>query len=241
MNQEISDEVLGAYIDEELGPDEKAHLLNRIATDVVVRARACELWQLKQMMRSAYQPVTVEDARQLVRREARSTSPSPMRRWPMAIAASLLMVAGALSGWLAHERQEMEGLSVQQMDAIRSNGSRVVLHLVSDEPERMEAALRMVEKLASAQDKSGRPIQVEFIANGPGVHLLRTGGSPFAERVIAQRNAHPNLQILACRQTVDKLRERGVAVNLLSVVREAPSAEALLAARLSQGWRYVQV
>ena len=239
MSQEISDELLGAYIDEELSPEEKAHLVERIATDASVRARACELWQLKQLMRSAYRPVH-DTGRAATRHGAKNTASSLLRRLPMAIAASLLMAAGTLSGWLAHERQEIDGLSVQQMNAIRANGSRVVLHLVSDEPERIEAALRMADKLASAQDTSGQPIHVEFIANGSGVHLLRTGGSPFAERLIAHSNAHPNLQILACRQTVDRLRERGVAVELLSVVQEAPSAESLLAARLSQGWRYVQ-
>ncbi len=235
MNQEISDEVLGAYIDDELVPDEKAHLLDRIAADAEIRSRACELWQLKQMLRSAYRPVRDKSAKRGV-----FNAPSRPFRWPMGIAASFLIVGGALSGWLARESLDADGLTPQQMEAIRADGSRVVLHLVSDEPERMEAALRMVEKLASAKDRSGSPIQVEFIANGPGVHLLRSGGSPFAQRVVAQHDAHPNLQILACRQTVDRLRERGVAVNLLPVVREAPSAESLLAARLSQGWRYVQ-
>lgn len=235
MKQDISDEMLGAYVDDELGADDKADLLERFATDASVRARACELWQLKQMMRSAYMPDHGKDSRRSQRVQG--------RRLPLAIAASLLMLAGMFSGWLVHERQDASlpnGLTAYQLDSIRASGSKVVLHLVSDEPERMEAALRMAETLAAAKDRNGRPIQVEFIANGPGVHLLRTGGSSFPERVIAQRLAHPNLQVLACRQTMDKLRERGVEVNLLSGVQEASSAERMLAARLSQGWRYVQ-
>lgn len=239
MKQEISDEVLGAYIDNELAPDEKAQLLDRMANDAEVRSRACELWQTKQLLRSAYQPVGDRNA---TRRFQPTSSRSyfNVTGWPMGIAASFLIVCGVLTGWLARESVEADGMTAQQFDAIRANGSRVVLHLVSDEPERMEAALRMAEKLSSAKDKSGKPILVEFIANGPGVHLLRAGGSPFSERLIAQQHAHPNLQILACRQTVDRFRERGVAVSLLPVVREAPSAEYLLAARLSQGWRYLQ-
>lgn len=235
MKQDISDEVLGAYVDDELGADDKADLLERFATDSGIRARACELWQLKQMLRSAYMPERGKDSGRSQRVQG--------RRLPMAIAASFLMLAGMFSGWLVHERQDAmlpDGLTAYQLDSIRATGSKVVLHLVSDEPERMEAALRMAETLAAAKDRHGRPIQVEFIANGPGVHLLRAGGSTFPERVIAQRLAHPNLQVLACRQTMDKLRERGVEVNLLSGVQEASSAERMLAARLSQGWRYVQ-
>ena len=248
MKQTISDEVLGAYIDNELGPDEKADLLDRIASDAEIRSRACELWQLKQMMRSAYQPIRKKAVSSQPARANTSTLTSTLfslkSRLPMSLAASLLMLVGVLSGWFAHERTELESegsrLSIHQMNEIQANGSRVLLHLVSDEPEHMEAALRMAEQLASARDKSGRPIQVEFIANGTGVHLLRVGGSTLTERVMAQSRAHPNLQFLACRQTVDRLRERGVGVELLSTVREAPSAESLLAARLSQGWRYVQ-
>ena len=252
MKQIISDEVLGAYIDNELGPDDQADLLDRIASDAEIRSRACELWQLKQMMRSAYQPIRKKAVSSQPPSISHSASARPSTRTllslksrlPISLAASLLMVVGVLSGWFAHERTELEGegsrLSIHQMNEIQANGSRVVLHLVSDEPEHMEAALRMAEQLASARDKSGRPIQVEFIANGTGVHLLRVGGSTLTERVMAQSRAHPNLQFLACRQTVDRLRERGVGVELLSIVREAPSAESLLAARLSQGWRYVQ-
>jgi intracellular sulfur oxidation DsrE/DsrF family protein len=237
MKQDISDEMLGAYVDDELGADEKAHLLDRFATDASIRSRACELWQLKQMMRSAYTYTPSRSKKNGL--SFRATT----GRLPMAIAATCLMLVGMFSGWLAHERQDAlrpDGLTAHQMDSIRANSSKVVLHLVSDEPERMEAALRMAEELASAKDRNGRPIQVELIANGPGVHLLRAGGSSYSERVVAQRLAHPNLQLLACRQTMDKLRERGVAVNLLSVVQEAPSAERVLAARLSQGWRYIQ-
>jgi intracellular sulfur oxidation DsrE/DsrF family protein len=235
MKQNISDEMLGAYVDDELGADEKAHLLDRFATDASILSRACELWQLKQMMRSAYTPSRSKENELSYR--------ATTGRLQMAIAASCLILVGMFTGWLVHERQDAlrpDGLTAHQMDSIRANSSKVILHLVSDEPKRMEAALRMAEELASAKDRNGRPIQVEFIANGPGVHLLRAGGSSYSERVVAQRLAHPNLQLLACRQTMDKLRERGVAVNLLSVVQEAPSAERMLAARLSQGWRYIQ-
>lgn len=231
MHREISDEILNAHIDNELDPTERAALLEQIATDANLRARACELWQLKQMVRGAYPPPAPAAARTVLGRP----------RWLHALAASLLLVCGAISGWLAHGNSDEEVLAARQLDAIRADGGRVVLHLFSDEPARMEAALRKVEQMAAARDREGRPLRVEFIANGPGLHLLRVGGSPYAERIAALRQTHANLRLIACHQAMERMQERGIDVVLLPDVEEAPSAESQLADRLTQGWRYVQI
>lgn len=232
MSTEVSDEILNAYIDNELDPRERADLLDRIATDGELRGRACAIWQLKQMVRGAY-PLARQpsDARR-----ARQFAP----RWAHAAAALLLLTFGTISGWFAHGgRIDADAQMMQQIDAIRADGGRVVLHLFSDEPARVEAALRTARQLAAARDKAGKPFRVEFIANGPGLHLLRTGGSAYAQEIAVLRQ-HENLRLIACREAMDRLRERGIDVSLLPGVEEAPSAEGELAARLTQGWRYVQ-
>lgn len=231
MNNTVSDEILGAYIDNELDPAERAALLDRITTDSEVRARACELWQTKQLVRGAY-PLPEQ-------KSAPTGRHFGTPRWAHALAASLLVVVSAISGWFGNDRIESSRQAANQIDAIRAQGGRVVLHLFSDEPARMEAALRLADQLASERDEAGRPFRVEFIANGPGLHLLRTGGSPYAAR-IEQLRHHENLRLVACRQAIARLQERGLEVNLLPGVEEAVSAESELASRLTQGWRYVQ-
>lgn len=231
MNPEVSDEILNAYIDNELDPTEYAALLDRVVLDGSLRARACELWQLKQMVRGAY-PLPQQKA------PASHRGNTPFR-WPHALAASLLLALGSLSGWFAHGHIDNDRQLVSQIDTIRAEGGRVVLHLFSDEPARMETALRTAEQLASARDNAGQPFRVEFIANGPGLHLLRTGGSPYAARIAALRN-HANLRLLACHEAMERMRALGIDVTLLPGVEEAPSAESELAARLTQGWRYIQ-
>jgi intracellular sulfur oxidation DsrE/DsrF family protein len=231
MNREISDEILGAHIDNELDPAERAAMLERIAADAGLRARACELWQVKQMLRGAY-PLP-------------QSKPGADRRgriapgWLHALAASLLLMVGTLSGWLAHGRIDAERQLTAQIDAIRADGGRVVLHLFSDEPARMEAALRTAEQLVETRNADGQPLRVEFIANGPGLHILRAGGSPHALRIAALGN-HANLRLVACRQAMERMAERGINVTLLPGVEAAPSAESQLASRLTQGWRYIQ-
>jgi intracellular sulfur oxidation DsrE/DsrF family protein len=232
MNPEVSDEILNAYIDNELDPAEHAALLDRAALDSSLRSRTCELWQLKQMVRGAY-PLPQQKAPSARRGK------SAFLHWPHALAASLLLALGSISGWFAHGRIDTDRQLVSQIDAIRAEGGRVVLHLFSDEPARMEAALRTAERLATARDNTGQPFRVEFIANGPGLHLLRTGGSPYADRIAALRH-HANLRLIACQEAMERMRGLGINVTLLPGVEEAPSAESELAARLTQGWRYLQ-
>ncbi len=231
MHNEISDEILSAYIDNELDAAERARLLERLTSDAALGGRACELWRLKQMLRGAY-PLLPEKSALAGRRFAPP-------RWTQALAASLLLLLGATSGWVAHERAESEDIFMRQLEAIRHDGGRVVLHLFSDEPARMEAALHMAEQLAQAQDQAGKPLRVEFVANGPGLHLLRVGGSPYADRV-AHLNQYANLRVIACHEAMQRLQERGLDVTLLPSVEIAPSAEGELAERLTQGWRYIQ-
>ncbi len=231
MHSEISNEMLNAYIDNELDTAERAQLLERLTLDAELGGRACELWRLKQMLRGAY-PLPHEKSALAGRRFAPP-------RWAQALAASLLLMLGAASGWMAHERAVSQDIFLRQLEAIRHDGGRVVLHLFSDEPARMEAALRMAEQLAQAQDRSGKPLRVEFVANGPGLHLLRVGGSPYAEQV-ARLKQYANLRVVACHEAMQRLQERGLEVTLLPSVEIAPSAESELAERLTQGWRYVQ-
>lgn len=231
MHRKISDEMLNAYIDNELDAAERAQLLERLTRDTELGGRACELWRLKQMLRGAY-PLPNEKSALAGRRFAPP-------RWTQALAASLLLLLGAASGWMVHEHAVSQDLFSRQLEAIRHDGGRVVLHLFSDEPARMEAALRMAEQLAQAQDRAGKPLRVEFVANGPGLHLLRVGGSPYAERV-ARLNQYSNLRLIACHEAMQRLQERGLDVTLLPSVEMTPSAEGELAERLTQGWRYVQ-
>jgi len=235
MNTLVSDEILNAHIDNELDPVERNALLERIATDADLRARACELWQLKQVLRGAY-PLPPEKSALAGRRNSSLAGLA----WSHALAATLLLTVGSFSGWFMHDKVEAEGISARQIEAIRTESGRVVLHLFSDEPARMEAALRMAGQLVNTRDKAGRPVRVEFLANGPGLHLLRVGGSPYAARIADLQRAHSNLRLLACHEAMERMHERGLNVVLLPNVEVAPSAEGQLAQRLTQGWRYVQ-
>ncbi len=232
VSREISDELLNAFADNELDGAEKAEVLERIAADAGLRAKVCETWHLKELVRSAH-PLP-----------AKNDGKHKSRRWNLfglPLAACLLLMIGAGSGWLAHDEYDESWVPTPHLRTIQAQGNRVVLHLVSGEPREIERALRKAEQLASARDKGGRFLQVELIANGNGVRMLQAGDSPVASRLAAMRQHHDNLRLVACNEAMDRLRERGVDVTLLPEVDVVPSAIEEIATRLNQGWRYLQV
>lgn len=231
MSQDISDELLNAFADNELAGAEKAELLERIAADAELRAKVCETWHLKEMVRSAH-PLPAGKLPK-VRRS----------RWNMfglPIAACLLLLIGAGGGWLAHDEYDESAIPASQLKTIQTNGNRVVLHVVSGDLREIDTALRKAEQLASARDRTGTLIQVELVANGGGIRMFQAGNTPLAQRVAAIRGRHDNLKLVACNEAMDRLRERGVEFDVMPDVEVVPSAVEEIAHRLNQGWRYVQ-
>lgn len=233
MNREISDELLNAFADNELAGAEKAELLEQIAADAALRAKVCETWHLKEMVRSAH-PLPGK------RRDGKRKA-GFWQMFGLPLAACLLLTIGAGAGWFAHDEYDDAWIPTPQMKAIQAQGNHVVLHLVSGDARQIESALRKAEQLASTRDKAGGIIQVELIANGTGIRMLQAGNSPVAHRVAAMREQHGNVRLVACNEAIDRLRERGVEVNLLPDVDVVPSAVDEIATRLNQGWRYLQV
>ncbi len=232
MNREISDELLNAFADNELTGAERAEMLERIAADATLRAKVCETWHLKELVRSAH-PLPAD--------KGRKTRKSSWRMLGLPIAACLLLAIGAGGGWLAHEQYDAAWIPAPQLEAIQAQGGRVVLHLVSGAPRDIEAALRKAEQLASTRDLSGRLIEVEFVANGGGIRMMQAGNPELETRIAEIRRRHANLRLVACNEAMDRLRERGIGFDLMPDIEVVPSAVEEIARRLNQGWRYLQV
>ena len=226
MNREISDELLNAFADNELDGAEKAEVLERIAADEHLRAKVCETWHLKELVRSAHPLGDKSDPKKKAERW----------RW-----LSLLLAIGASSGWVAHGDYNDTLIASAELRSIQARGGRVVLHIVSGNPDDIERTLRQVEQLAMAKSEDNRPLQVEVIANGPGIRVLQADYPQYASRIERMHDAYNNIRLVACNETMNRLRERGVAITLLPEVDVVPSAIEEIATRIDQGWRYLQV
>lgn len=234
---QVADELLNAFVDGELDSTEKSRLLGLIAGSDELKNRVCELWQLKEMIGNAY-PRHAEPRN--TRRAMRYVSPHLTH----ALAAGVFLSIGLATGWLVHGlRHETGQPALIQATAERpaKQDSKVVLHIFSGENVRFEAALDQAEELMRSAGKLGTPVQLDVVANSEGLRLLQADSSPYPERIKALQQSYKNLNFYACGTTIDKLRRRGVNVQLLPEAVITPSALDLIMTREKQGWLYIQV
>lgn len=235
MNSEhqVSDELLNAFADGELDSAEKSRLLEMIAADGRLKQRICDLWQLKEMVGNAY-PL---QATGMKAPRARFNAP----KFPLALAASLLLAFGISAGWFLHgERSAPVTQGYVQAAQPHAKESKLVLHIFSGESVRFDAALDQAEELLRSAGKLGTPVKLDIVANGEGLRLLQADASPYPERVKTLQQSYKDLNFYACGITIDKLRRQGINVKLLPEAVITPSALDLIMAREKQGWLYIQ-
>ena len=238
----ISNELLNAYLDDELDGEERAEILTALENDKALAGRLCELRNIKELTQFAYSMPPAEQNSPRQRRVAGQYA-------SLAIAATLFLAIGSLVGWFAHDQLSIDTLTrTQQSQAAAANSidvtsehKKVILHIDSAEPEKLLSALDSAEDLLSTSADSGNPLTLEIIANAKGLDLLRVDTTPAAKRISELSTRYDNLSILACNRAIERLQELGIKVQLVPEAKVAPSALDQIVHRLKQGWVYIKV
>jgi intracellular sulfur oxidation DsrE/DsrF family protein len=240
---DLSDELLNAYLDDELDADERGAVLERLLSNREIAERACELRRVKDLTQHAYLAVVPPS-----HQDKRRAGP-----WYLsgALAASLILACGMLIGWFAHGRlapaEPMASIfapaasGIARLAAQHGDVRRIILHLSSNQPEEVDAALDEAEDLVSTYQRMRQKVKLEFIANSDGLDILRSDTSTHRARIEALLKKYPEISFLACRQTINHLKEKGVKVKLLPHTEVVPSALGQIIERLQEGWIYIKV
>ncbi len=242
MNGEerISEEMLNAFVDGQLDSGEWALIAERAEKDPGLREEVDRLRTLKAKLRHAY------SAPPQTARLPRRTLP----RW-MAVAAT--SIAFAFAGWFGHAAWNtppvLDPASAYALqgdwhdlrgDWRSLDSSRVLVHVSSGGRDAFSGALDEVEDFLREARASKRRLEVEIVANGPGLDLLLASDGALARRIAALRRENPGLSLVACGQTLARKRAKGNAVELVEGAVVAPSALQRVVERLQAGWIYVR-
>lgn len=245
-NHDVSDERLNAFIDNELDADERERLLEATRENHDLASDMCELRHIKELTQHAYR-----DQRPPRRPGAGTARRGPA--WLRALAAGLLVAIGALGGWLvsatslsmSHPPAVAGFMDVEEAKQLAATPQaaqmrRIVLHLTTDEPRKVKAALDTTEALIEAHRKYRRSVQMELVANAEGLNLLRADVSPHAARIRQMVAKYDGLTFLACNKAIQRLEGEGVHVKLVPEARVANSALDQILKRLREGWVYIK-
>lgn len=225
--EKFSEEQLNAFVDGELDPEEKSRLYNEAEVFADLDRQLCRQRKIKELVQHAY----VE-------------SPPP-RRPPQAplpkatlfgrlLVAGVLLAVGASGGLLT--RGYLDEQASRTIAAVKAGN--YILHVTSDAPEQMRAALdRARFLLESGGTEEVR--QVEIVANERGIDLLRSDVTPFATDIRALYDR--NVVFYACSRTIERLEEQGVEVRLVPEARQDGTALDRVVLRMKDGWEYVKI
>lgn len=241
-NQNISDEELNSFIDNELTASDKNRLFEAFEQNAQIKARACEMHNLKELMQHAYTDTSNNAA-----------PDKPRRSWftftSYCLAASLaFIVVGSAVIWMfttqnasASYHKVASLIKTIQSDNIAADPSKIIVQVSNSNPIRIKTALDEAENLLKMYQETNQPFELEIIANGGGLDLLRTDRSSFKNRLARMNAKYPNLHIYACSISIEALQKKGVQVKLLPKTLIATSALGEISKRVKEGWDYVRV
>lgn len=139
-----------------------------------------------------------------------------------AIAAALFCLLGATAH--AAENQKIH---------------RLALHVDVNDPAVMNLALNNAENAIEHYKARGEEVQVEIVAYGPGLHMLRSDTSPVKERV--SRMKEQNVAFSACGNTKTAMEKReSQPVEIVPEAVIVPAGVVRLMELQEQGWSYVR-
>ncbi|MGU3285129.1 DsrE family protein [Methylobacterium mesophilicum] len=118
---------------------------------------------------------------------------------------------------------------------------RIVYHVSSNDPPTMQRALGTADNALKQYRSRGETVRIEIVANGGGVHMMRSDTTPVGPMLQYMRSTHPDLVLTACgiTRTIMETNE-GHAVPLLDGVGVATAGIVRVVELQEQGYAYVK-
>jgi uncharacterized protein len=118
---------------------------------------------------------------------------------------------------------------------------RVVVQVTQNDPGVMNMALNNAENLARHYADKGEKIDIEFVAYGPGLHMVRSDTSPVKDRLAAMSGKMKNITFSGCGNTMGvQSRQENKDITLVPEARVVQTGIARILELQEQGWAYVR-
>jgi uncharacterized protein len=140
-----------------------------------------------------------------------------------------LMTAAALSIALATSALAADGKT-----------HRVAIQVDQNDPAIMNMVLNNATNVIEYYRGKGEDVDVEVVAYGPGMHMLRADTSPVQDR-IKKLKEMGKVQFSACNNTKQNMEKtEGHAISILPEATIVPAGVVRLMELQEQGWSYVR-
>ena len=120
---------------------------------------------------------------------------------------------------------------------------RVAIQVDQNDPQVMNLALNNATNVIEYYRAKNEDVEVDIVAYGPGLHMLRADTSPVQDRIKRLKDmVFPGkIQFSACNNTKQGMEKtEGHAISIVSDATIVPSGVVHLMELQEQGWSYVR-
>jgi intracellular sulfur oxidation DsrE/DsrF family protein len=135
-------------------------------------------------------------------------------------------------------------LSFSGHAAERGKGHHIVFQVDQNDPAVMNLVLNNVQNVVDYYNKKGEAAQVEVVAYGPGLNMLRDDKSPVKDRLarMTKDGTFPStLRFSACHNTMMGMEKKeGHPIPIVSEAKIVPAGVVRISELQEEGWSYVR-
>ena len=120
---------------------------------------------------------------------------------------------------------------------------RVTIQVDQNDPAVMNLALNNVTNIMEMYKAKDEDVQIELVAYGPGLNMLRDDTSPVKDRLkqIADLSFPSQIKFSACNNTKEGMEKReGHKITIVPQASLVPSGAVRLMELQEQGWSYLR-
>lgn len=118
---------------------------------------------------------------------------------------------------------------------------RLVLQVNTNEPATMNLALNNAVNVEQYYKTQGEKVEIEVVAFGPGLHMLREDTSPVKDRIMAIAEKMPSISFKACGNTQENMgKAENKTIPLVAHATVVKSGVVRVMELQEQGWTYVR-
>ena len=125
--------------------------------------------------------------------------------------------------------------------ANRMQPHRLAVQVDVNDPATMNLALNNVSNVAQHYSEIGQKVEIEVVAFGPGLHMLRDDTSPVKARIKSMSETMPNVAFSACGNTRENMtRAEAKDIPLISQANVVKAGVVRLVELQERGWSYLR-
>lgn len=118
---------------------------------------------------------------------------------------------------------------------------KVAIHVDQNDPAVMNLALNNISNIRDYYKAKNEKIDIQLVAYGPGLHMLRSDTSPVKDRIATMSLEIPELGVLACGNTQTNMSKQEMKdIALITEAKVVPAGVVKLMELQQQGYAYIK-